>query len=105
MLQPYDDFLIAILLQLEALGFCQPGGGRRFVLDTDTSFRGRLPINTGGGQISSAGRPCRRRAQFRRGDAGSCGERRATRQVAHPRNASGDRHRLDSIYPQLSTAR
>jgi acetyl-CoA acetyltransferase len=52
MLQPYDDFLIAILLQLEALGFCPPGGGRRFVLDTDISYRGTLPINTGGGQIS-----------------------------------------------------
>jgi acetyl-CoA acetyltransferase len=53
MLQPYDDFLIAILLQLEALGFCPPGGGRQFVLDTDISWRGRLPINTGGGQISA----------------------------------------------------
>ncbi|MCC6776004.1 MAG: thiolase family protein [Hyphomicrobiales bacterium] len=53
MLQPYDDFLIAILLQLEALGFCPAGGGRQFVLDTDISWRGRLPINTGGGQISA----------------------------------------------------
>lgn len=52
MLQPYDDFLIAIILQLEALGFCPPGGGRQFVLDTDVSWRGTLPLNTGGGQIS-----------------------------------------------------
>jgi acetyl-CoA acetyltransferase len=52
MLQPYDDFLIAIILQLEALGFCPQGGGRQFVLDTDISWRGALPINTGGGQIS-----------------------------------------------------
>ena len=49
MLQPYDDFLIAIVLQLEALGFCRPGEGVRFVLETDLSHRGALPINTGGG--------------------------------------------------------
>jgi acetyl-CoA acetyltransferase len=87
MLQPYDDFLIAILLQLEALGFCRPGGGRRFVLDTDTSFRGRLPINTGGGQIScgqaglaGGGLNFVEAVRQLRGEAGA-------RQVAHPRNA------------------
>ena len=53
---PYDDFLIAIMLQLEQIGFCEIGKGADFVLDTDMSFNGRLPLNTGGGQIS-AGQP------------------------------------------------
>lgn len=50
---PYDDFLIALILQLEQLGFCERGGGGQFVLDTDLSFKGTLPLNTGGGQISA----------------------------------------------------
>lgn len=56
MFHPYDDFLIAILLQLEQIGFCGAGEGSRFILDTDMSFKGSLPLNTGGGQIS-AGQP------------------------------------------------
>jgi acetyl-CoA acetyltransferase len=87
MLQPYDDFLIAILLQLEALGFCRPGGGRQFLLDTDISYRGMLPINTGGGQIScgqagiaGGGLNFVEAVRQLRGEAGP-------RQVAYPRNA------------------
>lgn len=53
---PYDDFLIAIMLQLEHIGFCENGKGSEFVLGTDMSHRGTLPLNTGGGQIS-AGQP------------------------------------------------
>ena len=56
MFQPYDDFLIAEMLQLEQIGFCARGEGSRFLLETDVSFKGALPINTGGGQIS-AGQP------------------------------------------------
>lgn len=56
MFHPYDDFLIAEMLQLEQIGFCPRGGGSDFLLATDTSHRGGLPINTGGGQIS-AGQP------------------------------------------------
>ncbi|MEJ7931084.1 thiolase family protein [Ramlibacter sp. AN1015] len=56
MFQPYDDFTIAVQMQLEQLGFCARGEGARFILDTDLSFEGTLPLNTGGGQIS-AGQP------------------------------------------------
>ena len=56
MFHPYDDFLIAEMLQLEQIGFCGRGEGSRFLLDTDVSFKGTLPINTGGGQLS-AGQP------------------------------------------------
>ena len=55
---PYDDFLIAIVLQFEALGFCNAGEGLQFVRDTDLSHRGTLPLNTGGGQISAGQAAC-----------------------------------------------
>jgi acetyl-CoA acetyltransferase len=56
MFQPYDDFTIAVLMQMEAFGFCARGEGSGYILDTDLSFKGKLPLNTGGGQIS-AGQP------------------------------------------------
>jgi acetyl-CoA acetyltransferase len=56
MVQPYDDFLIAVMIQLEQIGFCERGRGAEFILDTDLTHRGKLPLNTGGGQIS-AGQP------------------------------------------------
>jgi acetyl-CoA acetyltransferase len=56
MFQPYDDFTIAVQLQLEQLGFCKRGAGADFILASDLSYRGFLPLNTGGGQIS-AGQP------------------------------------------------
>jgi acetyl-CoA acetyltransferase len=56
MIQPYDDFTIAVQLQFEALGFCERGAGADFILNTDLSHKGELPLNTGGGQIS-AGQP------------------------------------------------
>jgi len=56
MLHWYDDFLIALILQLEQTGFCGPGEGGAFVLAHDMGHAGELPLNTGGGQIS-AGQP------------------------------------------------
>ena len=56
MFQPYDDFTIAVQMQLEQLGFCERGQGAKFILDTDLTHQGKLPLNTGGGQIS-AGQP------------------------------------------------
>tara|TARA_B100000315_G_scaffold247136_1_gene275446 strand:- start:8154 stop:9347 length:1194 start_codon:yes stop_codon:yes gene_type:complete len=55
-LQPYDDYTIAVLMQIEDIGFCEKGKGGKFVEETDISYKGELPINTGGGQIS-AGQP------------------------------------------------
>jgi len=53
---PYDDFFIALILQLEQIGFCGPGEAEAFLRRTDVGINGDLPINTGGGQIS-AGQP------------------------------------------------
>src|SRR5882757_8352145 len=55
---PYDDFIIAIMLQLEAFGFCKPGEGVQFIRDRDLSYNGDLPLNTGGGQISAGQAAC-----------------------------------------------
>jgi acetyl-CoA acetyltransferase len=50
---PYDDFIIAIMMQLEMLGFCRHGQGCQFVQEHDFGHAGDLPLNTGGGQISA----------------------------------------------------
>ncbi len=51
--QPYDDFPIAVIMQLEDAGFCKKGDGGKFVERTDLSIKGDLPLSTGGGQLSS----------------------------------------------------
>ena len=56
MIMPYDDFLIALIITLEDIGFCAKGKGCEFVMNTDLSYKGTLPLNTSGGQIS-AGQP------------------------------------------------
>ena len=53
MFHPYDDFLIAEVLQLEQTGWCKRGEGSDFLLETDVSYKGTFPINPGGGQISA----------------------------------------------------
>jgi acetyl-CoA acetyltransferase len=54
--QPYDDFPIAVIMQLEDAGFCKKGAGGKFVEKTDLTISGDLPLSTGGGQLS-AGQP------------------------------------------------
>lgn len=54
--EPYDDYTIAVLMQIEDAGFCKKGEGGKFVAQTDISYNGQLPVNTGGGQLS-AGQP------------------------------------------------
>ncbi|MCE8547938.1 thiolase domain-containing protein [Ruegeria pomeroyi] len=50
----YDSFTITVLVQLENLGFCEPGQGGRFVADGNLiSGVGRLPVNTDGGGLCS----------------------------------------------------
>src|SRR3979411_2322324 len=55
---PYDDFIIAIMLQLEAFGFCKSGQGVPYIRDTNFAFDVDLPLNTGGGQISAGQAAC-----------------------------------------------
>lgn len=50
---PYDDFIIAMMLQFEMLGFCKKGQGCDYIRETDFTHTGDLPLNTSGGQISA----------------------------------------------------
>lgn len=50
-LQLYDDYIIVVYLQIEDLGFCAKGDVS-FYQRTDFTFKGQLPIQTGGGMIN-----------------------------------------------------
>lgn len=51
-LEIYDPFTVVPLILLEELGFAEPGQAGAFVRDGQTGPGGRIPTNTGGGQIS-----------------------------------------------------
>ena len=48
----YDAFVHTPVFALEALGFCPPGEGGRFVSGQRTAPGGELPMNTNGGGLS-----------------------------------------------------
>lgn len=49
--QIYDCYTIAVLMALEAAGFCDKGAGMEFLRGHDMSFAGDFPLNTNGGQL------------------------------------------------------
>jgi acetyl-CoA acetyltransferase len=49
----YDCYTFTVLVTLEDYGFCPKGESGRFVRDGNIAPEGRLPVNTGGGQLSS----------------------------------------------------
>jgi len=52
-LQLYDCYTFTVLVTLEDYGFCAKGEGGPFVADGRIAPGGVLPVNTGGGQLSS----------------------------------------------------
>ena len=51
--QLYDCYTFTVLVTLEDYGFCAKGEGGPFVADGRIAPGGALPVNTGGGQLSS----------------------------------------------------
>jgi acetyl-CoA acetyltransferase len=49
----YDCYTFTVLVTLEDYGFCAKGEGGPFAAEHATGPGGRLPVNTGGGQLSS----------------------------------------------------
>lgn len=49
--QIYDCYTIAVLMALEAAGFCARGAGLEFLRSHDMTFAGDFPLNTNGGQL------------------------------------------------------
>jgi acetyl-CoA acetyltransferase len=47
----YDAFTPILLMQLEALGFCERGEAKEFIADGNLALDGALPCNTNGGLI------------------------------------------------------
>lgn len=52
MAQIYDCYTITVMLTLEDAGFCEKGGGIKFLHEHDLRFNGDFPLNTHGGQLS-----------------------------------------------------
>jgi len=50
--QPYDDYPMVALIQIEDYGFCRKGEGGRFVDEHDLTIHGDFPMLTDGGQLS-----------------------------------------------------
>lgn len=50
--EPYDDYPMIVLMQMEDYGFCKKGEGGKFVEERDLTFKGDFPISTDGGQLS-----------------------------------------------------
>lgn len=50
--EPYDDYPMIVLIQMEDYGFCNKGEGAKFVEERDLTFKGDFPISTDGGQLS-----------------------------------------------------
>jgi acetyl-CoA acetyltransferase len=48
----YDCYTITVLITLEDAGFCPKGKGGPFVEEHDLTYKGDLPLNTHGGQLS-----------------------------------------------------
>ena len=50
----YDHFSPLVIMQLEDYGFCGIGEGGPFVAEGNARWKGKIPVNTHGGNLSEA---------------------------------------------------
>jgi acetyl-CoA acetyltransferase len=48
----YDSFTITVMCELEESGFCEKGTAADWIQEHDLTFKGDMPLNTHGGQLS-----------------------------------------------------
>ena len=51
-LEIYDSYTITVICELEESGFCKKGEGGDWIQEQDFTFKGNMPMNTHGGQMS-----------------------------------------------------
>ena len=51
--QLYDSFTITVMLQLEDIGLVEKGKVGKFVEENDLTYKGNIPVNTGGGSLNT----------------------------------------------------
>jgi acetyl-CoA acetyltransferase len=56
--QPYDDYPVITMMQIEDLGFCAKGEAPAFVREHTFTWDGSFPLNTSGGQLSAGQAGC-----------------------------------------------
>ena len=78
-LELYDSYTITVMLELEDSGFCRKGEAGDWIQEQDFTFKGNLPLNTHGGQMSYG----------QAGDAG--GFSQVTEAVFQARGTAGER--------------
>jgi len=51
-IEAYDDYPVMVAMELEAVGFSQPGEAVRLLREKDLTVEGDMPVNTSGGMLS-----------------------------------------------------
>lgn len=79
LLEIYDSYTITVMCELEESGFCKKGEAGDWIQEQDFTWKGNLPMNTHGGQMSYG----------QAGDAGGCSQ--VIEAVTQMRREAGDR--------------
>jgi acetyl-CoA acetyltransferase len=100
----YDGFTITVLLNLEGLGFCEPGDAGAFVAEQGITIDGKLPVNPHGGMLSCAHGGILHLTEVANQLRGLCGDRQvegASVGLVHGDGASQSAHAILILASEL----